>query len=133
MRGLLQAGPVLDAHLDKVRIQAGYTQSAVKGSSPFVFDQFIQGSRSTYVSGSVNASKFVVLGGTLGYNLDSKLAYAKTVTCAIGPEDFKVLLSHDLIQGTTRYGFDLLYGAPLQYNKLVLKGTPDRGQQGNIN
>jgi lipopolysaccharide export system protein LptA len=133
IRGLVQAGPVLDAHLNMVRFQAGYTQSGVKGSSPFVFDQFIQGSRSTYVSGSVNASKYVVLGGTLGCNLDVKLAYAKTVTCAIGPEDCKVILSHDLIQGTTRYGFDLLMGAPLQYNKLVLKGTPDQGQQGNIN
>lgn len=128
-----QAGPVLDMHLNKVRLQTGYTQSQVKGSSPFVFDQFIQGSRSAYVSGDVKASKFVTIGGTLGWNFDAKMAYAKTVTAAIGPQDMKVILSRDMVRGTNRFGFDVLYGQPIQYNKLVLKGTPDQGQQGNIN
>lgn len=132
-RLMTQAGPVLDMHLNKVRLQTGYTQSAVKGSSPFVFDQFIQGSRSAYVSGDIKASKYVTIGGTLGWNFDAKMAYAKTITAAIGPEDFKVLLSRDMVRGTNRFGFDLLYGAPIQYNKLVLKGNPDQGQQGGIN
>ncbi|MBS1957200.1 MAG: LPS-assembly protein LptD [Cyanobacteria bacterium SZAS-4] len=132
-RMMSQAGPVLDMHLNKLRLQTGYTQSAVKGSSPFVFDQFIQGSRSAYVSGDVKASKYVTLGGTLGWNFDAKMAYAKTVTAAIGPEDFKVILSRDMVRGTNRFGFDLLYGQPLRYNKLVLKGNPDQGQQGGIN
>jgi hypothetical protein len=128
-----QAGPVLDMHLNKVRLQTGYTQSQVKGSSPFVFDQFIQGSRSAYLSGDIKASKFVTIGGTLGWNFDAKMAYAKTITAAIGPEDMKVILSRDMVRGMNRFGFDVLYGQPIQYNKLVLKGTPDQGQQGNIN
>ncbi|MBI2810359.1 MAG: hypothetical protein HYX67_05985 [Candidatus Melainabacteria bacterium] len=133
VRGMAQAGPVLDMHLNKVRLQTGYTQSGVKGSSPFVFDQFIQGSHSAYVSGDVKASKFVTIGGTLGWNFDAKMAYAKTITAAIGPEDFKVLLSRDMVRGMNRFGFDLLYGQPVRYNKLVLKGNPDQGQQGGIN
>lgn len=128
-----QAGPVLDMHLNKVRLQTGYTQSAVRGSSPFVFDQFIQGSRSAYVSGDIKASKYVTVGGTLGWNFNANMAYAKTLTAAIGPDDFKVILSRDMVRGMNRFGFDVLYGQPLQYNKLVLKGNPDQGQQGNIN
>ena len=131
-RLMTQAGPVLDAHLNKVRLQGGYTQSAVKGSSPFVFDQFIQGSRSTYIAGDVKASKFVTVGGLVGYNLDAKMSYAKTLTAAIGPDDCKLILSRDMIRGTNRFGFDMLYGSKIPFQRFALKGSPDQGQQGGI-
>jgi len=130
--GLGQLGPVLDMHLNKVRLQGGYTQSQVLGSTPFVFDQYIQGNRSVYASGDVKVAKWVTVGGSIGYNMDQKLAYAKTITAAIGPQDLKLLLSRDMIRGTNRFGFDLLYGAPVPFNKLILKGAPDAGQTGGI-
>ena len=56
----------------------------------------------------------------------------ETITAAIGPPDFKVLLSRDFLRGINRFGFDVLYGQPIPFNRLVLKGSPDHGQLGGI-
>jgi hypothetical protein len=129
---MAQAGPVLDVHLDRIRVQTSYTQSTVRGKSPFVFDQFIQGQRSAYVTGDYRINKYLTIGGTIAYNLDAKLAYGKTLNAVIGPEDFKLLLSREFLTGQNRFGFDVLYGHPIPFDKLVLKGRPDQGQLGGI-
>lgn len=127
-----QIGPMVDLRMNRVRLQGSYTQSKVAGSTPFVFDQFIQGQRSCSLFGDIKVSKYLTIGGGLGYNLNNKLFYQKSITAAIGPEDFKVLISRDMIRGMNRLGFDLLYGAPIPFDKLVLKGAPDHGQLGGI-
>jgi hypothetical protein len=127
-----QFGPILDMRLNRVRFQTGYTQTGIKGRSPFQFDQFIQGTRSTYLSGDIKVNKYLTLGGMAGYNLVDKLLYQKTISAAIGPDDFKLLISRDMVRGMNRYGFDLLFGQPIPFNKLVLKGSPDQGQIGGI-
>lgn len=127
-----QLGPILDIRLNRVKLNINYNQSAVRGDSPFVFDQFIQGQRSVNMMGDVKVSKYLTLGGGLGYNLTNKLFYSKTITAAIGPEDFKVLLTRDMVRGMNRVGFDILYGAPVKFNSLVMKGRPDHGQLGGI-
>ncbi|HEY9786795.1 MAG TPA: hypothetical protein V6D17_15440, partial [Candidatus Obscuribacterales bacterium] len=129
---MAQVGPVLQVALNRLHARVGYNQSAVRGESPFVFDQFIQGKQSTYVAGDFKVSKYLTLGGAIGYNLNEKLAYTKSLTAAIGPEDFKVLLTRDFLRGTNRFGFDVLYGQPIPFNRLVLKGRPDHGQLGGI-
>ncbi len=130
--GMAQAGPILNANLGRVRLQTGYTQSGVRGQSPFVFDQFIQGTKSCQLAGDWKVCKWLTLGGNFMYNLDSKMVLGRTVTAAIGPDDFKVILSRDTIRGINRFGFDMLYGAPIPYDKLVLKAKPDQGQLGGI-
>lgn len=127
-----QIGPMLDVRLNRVRFQAGYNQSAVRGSSPFLFDQFIQGNRSVNLAGDVKVSKFVTLGAGLGYNLSNKLAYSKSITAAIGPDDFKVLLSREMVRGINRVGFDVLYGGATPFRSLVLKQGADHGNLGGI-
>jgi hypothetical protein len=127
-----QLGPILTVNLDRLRLQGGYTQSGVSGKSPFVFDEFIQGQRSVSISGDLKINKYITVGATQGYNLVDKLSYMRSVTAAIGPEDFKVLLSRDTLRGINRYGFDVLFGQPIPFNKLVLKGGPDAGQLGGI-
>ncbi|MDZ4837828.1 MAG: hypothetical protein SGJ27_28935 [Candidatus Melainabacteria bacterium] len=129
---LAQIGPMVDVRLNRVRLQGTYTTSAVRGSTPFIFDQFIQGQRSCSLFGDVKVNKYLRLGGGLGYNLNSSLFYQRSISAAIGPEDFKVLVSRDMIRGMNRVGFDLLYGAPIPFEKLVLKGGPDHGQLGGI-
>lgn len=129
---LAQIGPILDVKLNRLRLQGGYTQSGTSGKSPFVFDQFIQGSRSTSLNGDIRLSKYLTVGGMVGYNLDAKAMYQKTIKVAIGPDDFKVLLSHDTLSGFNRFGFNVFYGAPVNTNKLVLKGSPDTGKLGGI-
>jgi len=129
---LAQIGPNFEAVADRFKFRIGYTQSAVRGESPFVFDQFIQGTRSAYVAGGFKVSKYLTLGGSVGYNFIDKLAYSKSMTAAIGPQDFKLLLSRDFLTGNQRMGFDLIYGQQIPFNRLVLKGSPDHGQLGGI-
>lgn len=125
-----QFGPILTFKADRARLQLGYTQSGVAGKSPFVFDQFIQGQRSVSVAGDVRLSKWLTLGGSIGYNLVDKMMYSRGITAAIGPEDFKILLSRDTISGINRFGFEVLSGQPVKFNKLIMKGGPDAGQLG---
>jgi len=129
---MAQAGPVLNVYLKRLRLQTGYTQSVVRGSTPFVFDQFIQGQRSVNLAGDFKVSKFLTLGASTGYNLNAKLLYQRTLTAAIGPDDFKLMFSYDTIRRANRAGFDLLFGQPIPFDKLVLKGAPDLGQLGGI-
>jgi lipopolysaccharide export system protein LptA len=129
---IAQAGPVLDVYLNQVRFQTGYTQSAVRGSSPFVYDQFIQGTQSVFLAGDVKVCKYLTVGGSLGYNMQDKLFTTKAITAAIGPDDFKLLLFDNIVQGNYKVGFDVLYGQPIPFSKLVLKNAPDQGQIGGI-
>lgn len=127
-----QIGPILNVNLNRARLQGMVTKSGVRGQSPFVFDQFIQGSKSASLSADVKVAKWLTLGTSLAYNLDAKMLYQRSFSCAVGPDDFKLLLSRDTIRGINRFGFDVLYGAPIPFNKLVLKGSPDHGQLGGI-
>ncbi len=128
---MAQVGPVLNLYLKRLRVNTGYFQSGVKGQSPFVFDQFINGSQSTYVQGDLKICKFLTVGTSIGYNLNAKLLTNRSISAAIGPEDMKFIFLYDTIRGINRYGFDVLFGQPIPYNKLVLKNSPDQGQLGS--
>jgi len=131
-RVLGQYGPQLDIRANRFHVNCGYTQAAIRGSSPFYFDQYLQGSRSINLTGDVKVAKWLRIGGGYGYNLVAKAAYSKTLTAAFGPDDFKLLLNRDVLNKVNRFGFDILYGQPVPFNKLVLKGSPDNGQLGGI-
>ncbi|MBY0357343.1 MAG: hypothetical protein K2W82_05015 [Candidatus Obscuribacterales bacterium] len=127
-----QIGPILNVNLNRARVQGMVTKSAVRGQSPFVFDQFIQGSKSASLSADVKLCKWLTVGTNLAYNMDLKMLYQKSFSCAIGPDDFKLLLSRDTIRGINRFGFDVIVGPKIPFDKLVLKGSPDHGQLGGI-
>ncbi len=127
-----QIGPSMNLNLNRVHLQGSVMKAGVNGQSPFVFDQFIQGSQSGQLGGDVRICKWLAVGGNLGYNFTNKMAYQKSISAAIGPEDFKFLVTHDTIRGINRFGFDFMYGQPIPFNKLVLKGSPDRGQLGGM-
>jgi hypothetical protein len=129
---LFQAGPVLDAYLGRVRLQTGYIQSAYQGSDPFVYDKFIQGKNSVTAQGDFKINKLVTVGGAVAYNMDDKKYTSRMVNAAIGPQDFKVLLSGDLVRGNYQIGFDVLYGQKVNFNKMVIKQSPDNGELGGI-
>ncbi len=71
-RALAQYGPQLDVRLNRFHFNTGYTQAAIRGSSPFYFDQYLQGSRSMNVAGDVKVAKWLRIGGGYGYNLQAK-------------------------------------------------------------
>lgn len=127
-----QIGPTLGLNLNRVHLQGSVMKASVSGQSPFVFDQFVQGSQSGQLGGDIKICKWLAVGGNLGYNFTNKMAYQKSISAAIGPEDFKFLVTHDTIRGINRFGFDFMYGQPIPFNKLVLKGSPDRGQLGGM-
>lgn len=127
-----QFGPNVAMNLNRLRLMCGYTLANVSGSSPFVFDEYIQGSQSTYVQGDYRVNKYLTLGGLYGYSLSSNLPYAEQVQAAVGPQDFKFIVGTDVIRGNYKFGFDMLYGSPIPFNKLVVKGSPDQGQLGGI-
>ncbi len=127
-----QIGPTVQFKADRFTFSTNYTQSAVRGSSPFYYDQFLQGNKSANIQGDVKINKWLTVGGGYGYNIDSKLPYSKSISAAIGPQDFKVLLSRNMIQGINRFGFDIIYGQPIPFKSLVLKGSPDHGQMSGI-
>ncbi len=123
-----QLSPILDVHASRLRFQSGYTASSVGGSSPFVFDQYIQGQKSVFLQGDVKVSKYLSVGGMAGYNMTAKLSYARTLVAAIGPPDLKLIIGKDFILNNYRLGFNVLYGQPVQFDKLVFKNAPDQGQ-----
>jgi len=119
-------------HMGKLRVLGGYTEAAVRGSSPFTFDQYLQGSQYVYALGDFKVNKLLDIGGMYGYNLTSSLPFAKTVQVAVGPQDMKLLVSRDFVLNRYRVGFDMLYGQPVPYQKMLVKGAPDQGQLGGI-
>ena len=125
-----QLSPILDVRLNRLRVQTGYTTSSVSGNSPFVFDEYIQGTSSVYLSGDVKVNKYISIGGTTGYNMTAKLYYARQLVAAIGPPDMKLVVGKDFILNNYRFGFNLIYGQPIPFNTLVFKGSPDQGQLG---
>ena len=127
-----QFGPQINARLGRVRLQGGYAQSGVRGQSPFIFDQFIQGNRSVSFSGDVKVAKWLTLGTRLGYNLDAKMLYNRSITAAIGPQDCKLMISRDTISGYQRLGFGVMYGDPVKFDTLKVKQSSDAGQLGGI-
>jgi hypothetical protein len=130
LRAMGQVGPTIQVKADRFSFNTNYTQSAVRGSSPFYFDRFLQGSRSANIQGDVKLHKWLTVGGGYGYNFDNRLAYSRSISAAIGPQDFKLLLSRNMIQGTNRFGFDVVYGQPIAFTNLALKSAPDYGQIG---
>ena len=129
---LIQAGPVLDAYLGRLRLQTSYTQSKNQGTDPFVYDKFIQGQQSVTASGDVKVTKFLTLGGFVAYNMDTKLYYGKMLSAAIGPPDCKLIMSEDMIRGNYQIGFDVLYGQKINFNNMTIKQATDRGELGGI-
>jgi hypothetical protein len=127
-----QVGPAFDVYAGRVRLQTGYTTAAVRGSSPFVFDQYTQGTQSCYVTGDYKFSKYLTAGGTYGYNLSQAIPYQESINIAVGPPDFKIIGMYNQIAGSGRVGFDVLYGQPIKFNTLLMKTKADPGTVGAI-
>jgi hypothetical protein len=127
-----QVGPQLDLKLNRVNLRTNYVQSAVRGKSPFVFDQYIQGTKSLQVGGDIRLHKYLTVGAQTGYNLQVKDFYSRSIQAAIGPEDFKFVITRDTLRGLNRIGFDMIYGSPIKFDRLIMKGSPDHGQLGGM-
>ncbi len=114
-RSLGQYGPQLDVRLNRFHFNTGYTQAAIRGSSPFYLDQYLQDSLSMPIAGDIKLAKWLRVGGGYGYYLHHKAAYTKTIFAAFGPDDFKLLINRDVLNKVNRFGFDILYGQTVEF------------------
>ena len=64
--------------------------------------------------------------------MNAKMMYSRAITAAVGPDDFKLLFMRDTISGYQRFGFDVLYGSSMGFQKLLVKNAADAGQTGGI-
>ncbi len=114
-------GPALEARLDRLSFELDYLFASINGESPFLFDQFIDGSQSVVFDGDYQFSKWFSVGTYLTFNMDSERFARNQVRAIFGPEDFKLTLSFDTILNQLGLGFNMIMGDPLSFERLDVK------------
>jgi lipopolysaccharide export system protein LptA len=118
---IVRGGPSIEARLDKLAFELAYLFSDRSGNSPFLFDQYIDGSQSVVFDGDYKINKWFSIGTFTNYNVPREKFTRNEVRTSIGPEDFKLRVGYDTIQEQIRIGFDAMFGEPVKFNKLNVK------------
>jgi len=114
-------GPALEARLDKLAFEIDYLFASVSGESPFLFDQFIDGNQSVVFDGDYQVSKWFSIGTFLTFNLDSERFVRNQMRVLFGPDDLKLTLSYDTILNQIGFGFNMIMGDPVKFEKLNVR------------
>jgi hypothetical protein len=114
-------GPALQARLDNLAFEIDYLFAAIGGQSPFLFDQFIDGSQSVIFDGDYIVNKWFSVGTVLTYNMSRDRFVRNEIRAELGPQDFKVRLGYDVVRNQFDIGFNVLYGEPIKYDTLNVK------------
>ena len=117
------------------RIYAGI--GGVHGRSPFYFDDYRYGKVSFTIDESFRLCKYLTLGyrGTLSPlrdNWENELLTENMFYAMVGPEDFKIALSHDSVRDRTAVDVVFLFGsdnAKIQYDKLSVEDPSKVGKK----
>lgn len=116
-----RAGPALEARVGNLSFELDYLFAAINGESPFLFDQFVDGSQSVILDGDYTVNKWFSIGSLFTYNIDRERLVRNQVRTEIGPQDFKLRLSYDIVRNQIDLGFNILYGEPVNFDKLRVK------------
>lgn len=114
-------GPSIEARIDNLTFEIAYLFASVTGESPFLFDQFIDGSQSVVFDGDYRVNQWLSLGTLFTYNLSREQFVRNEVRTEFGPHDMKLRLSYDTILNQVAIGFNAIYGEPVKYDKLKVK------------
>ncbi len=114
-------GPALEARLENLAFEIDYLFASVQGQSPFLFDQFIDGSQSVIVDGDYRVNKWFSVGTLLTYNIDRERLVRSEFRTEFGPDDFKLRLSYDSVRNQIDLGFNLIFGDPISYETLRVR------------
>jgi hypothetical protein len=114
-------GPALQARIDNLAFEVDYLFAAIAGESPFLFDQFVDGSQAVIIDGDYKVNKWFSIGTVLTYNINRDKFVRNEVRAEIGPQDFKVRLGYDMVRNQFDLGVNVLYGEPIKYDNLRLK------------
>lgn len=119
-QAILTGGPILDNTIGPASFEVGYAQGLVKGKSPLLYDQFIQGKQSILLDGDIRLHEWVTIGGYGTYNLKSEEVVDRQIRAKIGPKDFKMLVNWDNLRQQTQFGLNFLFGQPVDFEKFLI-------------
>lgn len=114
-------GPALEARLDNLAFEIDYLFASINGESPFIFDQFIDGSQSVIFDGDYRINKWFSIGTLLTYNIDRDKFVRSELRTEFGPDDFKLRLSYDTVRNQIDLGFNMIFGDPVKYENLRVR------------
>ena len=119
--GVARIGPSIEARIHRIAFELGYLVTAEAGESPFLFDQFIDGTQAIVFDGDYTISEWISIGTFLSFNLDEDRFSRNQVRTEFGPHDFKVRLSYDTIRNQIGIGVNMLFGDPLDFDHLKVR------------
>jgi len=114
-------GPAIEARIDNLAFEIDYLFAAIGGESPFLFDQFIDGSQSVLFDGDYKVNKWFSIGTLLTYNLTRDKFVRNELRVEVGPQDFKVRLAYDTVRNQIRLGFNVQFGEPTNFDTMRVK------------
>lgn len=120
LQGIFTGGPLLDNTFGPLSFGLGYDQGYVKGDSPLLYDQFIQGMQSVSLDGDVKLHEWVTLGGYGTYNIKADEIVERQFRAKVGPKDFKMLVNWDALRQQTQFGLNFLFGQPIDFERFVI-------------
>lgn len=120
LQGVFTGGPLLDNTVGPLSFEVGYIQGFVKGKSPLLYDQYIQGMQSVALDGDLKIFEGLSLGGYSTYNIKAGEVVEKQIRAKIGPKDFKMLVNWDALRQQTQFGLNFLFGQPVDFERFVI-------------
>ncbi len=114
-------GPALEFRAKRLQGEVSFLQSITSGQSPFLFDQFVGGSSAVLADGDYKVNEWVSIGGFASYNLNQDRFSRLQLRTDFGPSDFKLRLSYDSIRNQAGFGLNMIFGDPVEYDKLLVK------------
>ncbi len=118
---VVRYGPALQARIENIAFELGYLFANIGGQSPFLFDQFIDGSQSVVFDGDYKINRWLSVGTFLNYNINKDKFSRNQVRTEFGPKDFKLRMSYDTILNQIGFGFNVLFGEPVKFDTLNVK------------
>lgn len=120
VQGVITGGPLIDNTVGPLSFEVGYVQGFVKGKSPLIYDQYIQGMQSIALDGDLRIFEGLTLGGYSTYNIKSGDIIEKQIRAKVGPKDFKMLVNWDALRQQTQFGLNFLFGQPVDFERFVI-------------
>lgn len=116
-----RAGPSIETRLNNLSFELAYLFAVVGGESPFLFDQFVDGSSAIAFDGDYRVNKWFNIGAFLNYNLGREEFTSEEFRTEFGPQDFKIRFSYDVIRNQIALGFNMIFGQPVHYDSLRMR------------
>jgi hypothetical protein len=118
---LNRIGPALETRLGGLIFEFDYLYTYTAGESPFLFDQFIDGTNALVFDGDYAINDFISIGTFLNYNIDDNRISRNQLRTELGYEDLKLRLSYDTVRNQIGIGLNMMFGEPVQFKQLETK------------